>query len=51
MNSVMEIGDNVLFMYQGKALWQGNKDSILDADVKELQDFVFANRLMRNFQK
>ncbi len=48
MNSVMEIGDYVMFMFQGKKLWEGNKEEILKSDVKELNDFVFATRLMKN---
>ncbi len=51
MNSVMEIGDAVVFMYQGKKLWEGNNKNILDTEVKELQDFIFANRLMRDLKK
>lgn len=48
MNSVMEIGDKVSFIYQGQKLWEGNNESIFDCEVKELQDFIFANNLMRN---
>lgn len=47
MNSVMEIGDNVIFMYKGKKLWEGSNDEITKSDVKELNDFVFATRLMK----
>lgn len=47
MNSVMEIGDNVFFMYKGKKLWEGSKDEITESSVKELNDFVFATRLMQ----
>lgn len=50
MNSVMEIGENVMFMYKGKKLWEGNKYNISDTDIKELNDFVFANRLMRTIK-
>lgn len=51
MNSVMEIGDKVSFIYQGQKLWEGNNDSIFDCEVKELQDFIFANNLMRNVKR
>jgi len=51
MNSVMEIGDKVSFIYQGQKLWEGNNESIFDCEVKELQDFIFANNLMRNVKK
>lgn len=47
MNSVLEIGDNINFMYQGKILWTGTSDEIGDSDVQELNDFVFAGRLMK----
>jgi phospholipid/cholesterol/gamma-HCH transport system ATP-binding protein len=47
MNSVMEIGDNVIFMYKGKKLWEGSNEEITNSDVQELNDFVFATRLMK----
>ncbi|MCR9249924.1 MAG: ATP-binding cassette domain-containing protein [bacterium] len=46
MNSVMEIGDNIMFLHQGHKLWEGSNDQILDTEVKELNDFVFANKVM-----
>jgi len=50
MNSVMQIGDYVMFIYQGKKLWEGSKDDISQSDVEELNDFVFANHLMRQIK-
>lgn len=50
MNSVIEIGENVMFLYKGKKLWDGSKDSITESGVKELDDFVFANRMMKKFR-
>ncbi|MEO9484899.1 MAG: ATP-binding cassette domain-containing protein [Ekhidna sp.] len=47
MNSVLEIGDIVNFMHQGHVLWTGPSDDIGDSDVKELNEFVFAGRLMK----
>ena len=47
MNSVLEIGDKVNFMHQGRILWTGPSDDIGDSDVQELNDFVFAGRLMK----
>ena len=47
MNSVMEIGEYVMFMYEGHKLWEGNNENIFDCQVKELEDFIFANNLMR----
>lgn len=42
MNSVMQIGENVMFLYQGKKWWEGDRKTILDTDNKELLDFVYA---------
>jgi phospholipid/cholesterol/gamma-HCH transport system ATP-binding protein len=51
MNSVMEIGEYILFMYKGEKVWEGNKDNILSTQVKELQDFIFANKLVRDLKE
>lgn len=51
MNSVMEIGDAILFMYKGEKLWEGDNKNILENEVKELQDFIFANKLLRDYKK
>jgi phospholipid/cholesterol/gamma-HCH transport system ATP-binding protein len=51
MNSVMEIGDYVMFMHKGHKLWEGNNESIFNSGVKELEDFIFANKLMRAVRK
>ncbi|MFN8256619.1 MAG: ATP-binding cassette domain-containing protein [Bacteroidales bacterium] len=50
MNSVIEIGDKIVYIHEGKKWWEGNKDEILVADNKELEDFVFATDLMRKFK-
>ncbi|MDR0687970.1 MAG: ATP-binding cassette domain-containing protein [Prevotellaceae bacterium] len=47
MNSVMEIGDKVIFLYSGKKWWEGTKNDILDAENVELNEFVFANSLAK----
>lgn len=46
MNSVMEIGEKIMFMFEGKKLWEGTNKEILDNDVKELQNFMYANKLV-----
>jgi phospholipid/cholesterol/gamma-HCH transport system ATP-binding protein len=46
MNSVMQIGDYLLFMHKGKKLWEGSNKDILNSNVKELQDFIYANSLV-----
>lgn len=51
MNSVIEIGDNIMFLYQGRKVWEGTRDEIMDSDVPELNNFIFANRLMRDAKK
>ena len=51
MNSVIEIGDKIMFLYEGKKLWEGTRDEIMDTDIKELNDFIFSNRLMRDAKK
>ncbi|HIW10513.1 MAG TPA: ATP-binding cassette domain-containing protein [Candidatus Rikenella faecigallinarum] len=47
MNSVMEIGDTIIFIYQGRKWWEGTKDDILDTDNKELEEFIFASAMAR----
>lgn len=51
MNSVMEIGDYVLFMHKGQKLWEGSNETIFRTDVSELRDFILANKLMRSMVK
>ncbi len=51
LNSVIEIGDNVLFIYKGQNWWQGNRDSILLSDNKEVNQFVYASEFMKEIQK
>ncbi len=48
MNSVIGIGENILFIYKGYKGWQGNKNEVMHTDNKELNELVFANDL---FQK
>lgn len=50
MNSVMEIGENVIFISDGEVEWRGNSDEILDADNKSLKQFVFASELMKKIK-
>jgi phospholipid/cholesterol/gamma-HCH transport system ATP-binding protein len=44
MNSVMEIGDNILFISEGELCWEGNRTQILHSDNQKLHEFVFANK-------
>ncbi len=51
MNSVMEIGENINFISQGKLWWKGNNQNILSTDNKELQDFIFCSALTKKLQQ
>lgn len=50
MNSVMEIGDHVVFLSKGKLAWEGTSSEILNSENKEVEDFVYASELMRKLQ-
>jgi len=50
MNSVMEIGEKILFISNGIKCWEGNKDEILHSDCDTLNDFVFANALAKQLR-
>lgn len=47
MNSVMEIGEHIIFIHQGQKWWEGTKHDILHADNRELNDFVFASAMAK----
>ena len=47
MNSVMGIGDHILFLYNGQKWWEGTNKDIAHTDNKELNDFVFASKFMK----
>ncbi|HLT87151.1 MAG TPA: ATP-binding cassette domain-containing protein [Sphingobacterium sp.] len=47
MNSVMGIGDYIMFLYKGQKFWEGSNEEMLRSDVQELNDFVFASPLMK----
>lgn len=50
MNSVMENGDYIMFLYKGLKLWEGDKNDILHSNVKELDDFVYASNFMKKLK-
>lgn len=50
MNSVMEIGENIMFLYKGYKLWEGNNKEIAHTDIEELNEFVFSNKLLRDLK-
>ena len=47
MNSVMEIGEKIVFIYEGNKWWEGSKNDILQAETRELEDFVFASAMAK----
>lgn len=51
MNSVMQIGDTVTFIYKGHKWWQGSKDDILQSDNAELNNFVFVSEMAQMVKK
>ncbi len=51
MNSVMEIGEKILFISEGVKIWEGNKEQIFDSDNEKLNDFVFATSLAKKLKK
>lgn len=50
MNSVMGIGEKIMFIFKGQKLWEGTKNNITHSGVKELDDFVFANKVMNSLR-
>jgi phospholipid/cholesterol/gamma-HCH transport system ATP-binding protein len=49
MNSVIQIGENIMFVHKGQNWWTGDKSKILNSDNKELFEFVFASDFMKQF--
>ncbi len=50
MNSVMKIGEKILFIHKGMKCWEGTKEEIMNSDNEILNDFVFANALARELK-
>ena len=50
MNSVIEIGEHIVFLDKGKIRWEGSNDDILGAQQEDLVDFLFSNKLMKKFR-
>jgi len=51
MNSVIEIGDQIMFINEGKKWWEGDKKDILQTTNKELNDFVYASKFMKTVRE
>ena len=51
MNSVMGIGENIIFIYEGEKEWQGNSSQIMNSTNERLTDFIFASDLLKNMRQ
>jgi len=51
MNSVIEIGDKIVFLFEGRKEWEGTADDILKTNHRELNDFIFASKLAKALKK
>ena len=51
MNSVMEIGDNICFLHEGRLEWSGTKNQVLESDNQNLQSFIFASPFLQRLRK
>ena len=51
MNSVMGIGENIIFIYEGHKEWQGVSSQIMHSDNTRLTDFIFASDLLKNMRQ
>jgi phospholipid/cholesterol/gamma-HCH transport system ATP-binding protein len=51
MNSVMEIGDTILFLKDGVKAWEGSKEQIFKTDNEAINDFVYSSRLMKKVKE
>jgi phospholipid/cholesterol/gamma-HCH transport system ATP-binding protein len=50
MNSVIEIGDNIIFIYKGQNWWSGDKKSIIQTENPEINNFVYASEFMKDIK-
>jgi len=51
MNSVMEIGDNICFLHEGRLEWSGSKTEVLGSNNENLQSFIFASPFLQRLRK
>jgi len=51
MNSVMEIGDNIILLHKGHVAWRGNNTEVLESDNDILQEFIFASPFLQKLRK
>lgn len=51
MNSIMNIGDHIVYIHEGRKEWEGSKSDIMDADNESLNEFVFASDLFKKVKE
>jgi phospholipid/cholesterol/gamma-HCH transport system ATP-binding protein len=51
MNSVLEMGEKIVFLYQGQKWWEGTSSEILTSQNPELEDFIYATSVMKRLRK
>ncbi len=51
MNSVVEIGENIIFLHEGEKKWEGDKTNIMQNSCPELEDFMMSSKLVREARK
>ena len=47
MTTVMESGDNIIFLHQGKKRWQGSSEEIVQSEDEDLNNFIFASKFLQ----
>lgn len=50
MNSVMEVGENIILLYNGEIAWRGHRGEVLESDNEILQDFIFASPFLQRLR-
>ena len=50
MNSVMEIGENIILLHEGRIAWRGNKTEVLNSESQTLRDFIFASPFLQRLR-
>ncbi len=51
MNSVLMMGDNIIFIYKGEKFWSGSSKDILNSGNEQLENFVFASKVMQDLRR
>lgn len=51
MNSVIEIGEHIMFIYKGEKWWEGTKEEIITTDNREINEFVYASEFMKTLKQ